>query len=126
MTCVTTGASVRGLSTAGAEGPMQFLPATWAHYGTGNVNDPRAAIFGAARFLVAAGARRDMPGALYHYSPSGDYVRAITDYALRIRADARAYYSYYWWQVIYVRRGRTFILPIGFPKVRPVVVSQIR
>ena len=116
---------VRGLSTAGAEGPMQFLPATWARYGRGNVNDPRAAIEGAARYLTANGAPQDMPDALLHYNPSRDYVTAVRDYATRMRADARAYYGYYWWQVFYTRRGRTFILPTGFPKVRPVLVSQI-
>lgn len=113
---------VHGLSTAGAEGPMQFLPATWARYGTGDVHNPRDAIFGAARFLVAAGARSDMSGALYSYNPSTDYVRAVTDYAGQMRADPRAYYGYYWWQVIYARRGGPVILPVGYPGVRPVAL----
>ena len=68
---------------------MQFLPATWARYGRGDVHDPRAAVFGAARFLTAHGAPRDMAGALFHYNPSTDYVRAVTDYAMRLRADPR-------------------------------------
>jgi hypothetical protein len=43
-------------SLAGAEGPMQFLPGTWAIYGRGgNVHDPRAAIPAAARLLCANG-----------------------------------------------------------------------
>jgi membrane-bound lytic murein transglycosylase B len=113
---------VQGLSTAGAEGPMQFLPATWARYGSGDAQNPRDAIFGAARLLVANGARHDMPGALYHYNPSGDYVHAITDYAMRMRADPRAYDGYYWWQVIYARRGGSVILPVGYPKVRPAPI----
>jgi membrane-bound lytic murein transglycosylase B len=49
---------VDGLSTAGAEGPMQFIPSTWAAYGSGNVHNPRDAIFAAARYLVANGAPR--------------------------------------------------------------------
>lgn len=110
---------VRGLSTAGAEGPMQFLPATWARYGRGNVNDPRAAIEGAARYLTANGAPNDMPDALLHYNPSSDYVHAVTDYATRMRADPRAYDAYYCWQVIYAMHGRRVILPLGFPKQRP-------
>jgi membrane-bound lytic murein transglycosylase B len=113
---------VQGLSTAGAEGPMQFLPATWARYGRGDVRDPRDAVLGAARYLVANGAPRDMPDALYHYNPSSDYVRAITDYATRMRADPRAYDGYYWWQVIYARCDRSLILPVGYPAVRPVPV----
>ncbi|MBV9368030.1 MAG: transglycosylase SLT domain-containing protein [Solirubrobacterales bacterium] len=114
---------VHGLSTAGAQGPMQFLPASWARYGRGDVNNPRDAIFAAARYLVANGAPDAMANALYHYNPSGDYVSAITDYALRMRADPRAYYGYYWWQVLYARRGRTFVLPVGYPRLRPVPVA---
>jgi hypothetical protein len=113
---------VRGLSTAGAEGPMQFLPATWARYGRGDVHNPRDAVFGAARYLVANGAPRNMPDALYHYNPSSDYVHAITDYATAMRADPRAYDGYYWWQVIYARRGGSVILPVGYPTVRPAPV----
>jgi membrane-bound lytic murein transglycosylase B len=116
---------VHGLSTAGAEGPMQFLPATWARYGQGqNVQDPRDAVFGAARYLTANGAPRDMADALYHYNPSADYVRAVTDYALRLRADPHAYYAYYWWRVVYVRRGRLLVLPVGYPKMKPVELTS--
>lgn len=110
---------VAGLSTAGAEGPMQFMPSTWALYGRGNVHDPRDAIFGAARFLVAAGARGDIAGALYHYNPSAEYVAAVTDYANRMRADPHAYDGYYYWQVIYDKVGGPLLLPVGYPKVRP-------
>jgi hypothetical protein len=113
---------VQGLSTAGAEGPMQFLPATWARYGRGDVRNPHDAIMGAARYLDANGAPRGMSRALYHYNPSTDYVRAITDYAARMRADPRAYYGYYFWQVIYAKRSGPLILPVGYPRVRPRVV----
>ena len=45
---------VRNASTAGAQGPMQFEPATWRAYGLGgNVHDPRDAILGAANYLAA-------------------------------------------------------------------------
>lgn len=115
---------VAGLSTAGAEGPMQFLPSTWSRYGRGNVHNPRAAIFGAARYLVASGARHDMAGALYHYNPSPDYVNAVTDYAERMRADPRTYYGYYYWQVLYDKRGALLLLPVGYPQVRPVPIPR--
>jgi hypothetical protein len=114
---------IRGLSTAGADGPMQFLPATWARYGRGDVHDQRAAIDGAARYLTANGAPREMADALYHYNPSIDYVRAVSAYANQMRADPRAYYGYYWWQVILAVRGRRLILPVGFPDARPVRVT---
>jgi hypothetical protein len=113
---------IRGLSAAGAEGPMQFLPSTWARYGRGNVNNPRDAIFAAARLLVANGARRDMSGALYHYNQSGAYVRAAEIYAARMKADLRAYFGYYYWQVLYSHVGGTVILPQGYPRVRPIAL----
>jgi membrane-bound lytic murein transglycosylase B len=114
---------IHGLSTAGADGPMQFLPATWARYGRGDVHNQRAAIEGAARYLTANGAPRDMPDALFHYNPSPDYIRAVTAYASHMRADPRAYYGYYWWQVIYAERGRRLILPAGYPRVAPIVLT---
>src|SRR5205807_4121333 len=70
----TTFGRIDGLSVAGAEGPMQFMPATWAAYGRGNVHNPHDAIFGAARYLVANGAPGDITDAIYHYNLSTDYV----------------------------------------------------
>jgi soluble lytic murein transglycosylase-like protein len=113
---------IRGLSTAGAAGPMQFLPATWARYGRGNVNDPRAAIEGAARYLTANGAPRNMPDALFHYNPSIEYVRTVTAYATHMRTDPRAYYGYYWWKVICAVGARRLILPVGYPRLAPIVL----
>jgi len=110
---------IHGLSTAGAQGPMQFLPSTWTRYGRGDINNQRDAILGAARFLVANGAPGDIAGALYHYNNSADYVAAVQDYAQRMRADPRAYDGYYDWQVIYARPDGAFVLPIGYPRVRP-------
>jgi membrane-bound lytic murein transglycosylase B len=43
---------LREASVAGAQGPMQFMPATWAAYGRGDVHDPHAAILAAARFTA--------------------------------------------------------------------------
>jgi membrane-bound lytic murein transglycosylase B len=82
-------------STAGAQGPMQFMPSTWRTYGRGDVHDPHQAILGAARFLVAAGLRRSEGRALYRYNPSWLYVDAIQRFEGRIRRDSRAYLGYY-------------------------------
>jgi membrane-bound lytic murein transglycosylase B len=91
---------VRSASAAGAQGPMQFLPATWRRYGLGgNVHDPHDAILGAANYLRAAGVRRDRRGALYAYNPSSAYVDAIERYARWIARDRFAYLTYYSWQV---------------------------
>jgi len=111
---------VVGTSDAGAQGPMQFMPATWSRYGRGSIRDPRAAIAAAARYLAATGAPRDMAGALYHYNPSRDYVRAVEDYAGAMRSDHRAFYGYYQWQVVFALRRGPVILPPGYPRVGPV------
>ena len=97
---------LRNASTAGARGPMQFLPSTWRRYGLGgDVNDPHDAILGAANYLRAAGAPRDYRRALYAYNPSRYYVDAILLYAQRMRADPRTFLEYYAWQV-FVRTPR--------------------
>ena len=94
---------LRSASAAGAQGPMQFMPSTWRTYGMGgNVHDPHDAILGAANYLRAAGATRSIRRGLYAYNPSPLYVDAVLRYARRIRADIRAFYDFYGWQV-YVR-----------------------
>jgi soluble lytic murein transglycosylase-like protein len=91
---------VRSESTAGAQGPMQFLPGTWRVYGLGgDVHDPRDAILGAANLLRAAGAPRDLRRALYVYNRSPLYVTAVLRYATVMRRDVRAFYGFHAWQV---------------------------
>src|SRR4029079_6882709 len=52
---------LRSVSAACAEGPMQFMPATWRAYGLGgNIHDPHDAILGAANYLRASGAPRNL------------------------------------------------------------------
>src|SRR3954452_1690608 len=82
-------------SVAGAQGPMQFMPSTWASYGRGDVHDPQAAVLGAARFLRAAGAPANERGALHRYNPSWAYVDAVERYAGRIRRNSRAFRQFY-------------------------------
>jgi membrane-bound lytic murein transglycosylase B len=87
---------VRNNSVAGAQGPMQFIPSTWAAYGRGgDVHDPHDAILGAARFLAASGARYDEAGALYRYNPSSLYVTAVSRYLRVMRRDPLAFYAFY-------------------------------
>ncbi|TMK61116.1 MAG: lytic transglycosylase domain-containing protein [Actinobacteria bacterium] len=94
---------LRSASAAGAQGPMQFMAATWRKYGLGgNVHDPHAAIRGAANYLHASGAPRDMRRALHAYNPSPLYVDAVLRYAREFGADSHAFYELYSWQV-YVR-----------------------
>lgn len=105
---------IRGTSPAGAQGPMQFLPGTWAAYGEGDINDPGDAVRAAARYLVAHGAPQDMAGALYAYNPSDHYVAAIEAYASVMRADERAYLGYYHWRVFYRLEDGDVLLEEGY------------
>ena len=87
-----------GPSSAGAQGPMQFLPGTWANWGEGgNIWDPHDAILAAARFLVHYGAPDDMRQAIFHYNLDYDYVDAVEFFARAIRADPAWLDRLYYW-----------------------------
>jgi hypothetical protein len=72
------------VSSAGAEGWMQFLPAEWAQYGVDATGDgfkdpynPADAIFTAARYLKAAGGDTNIREAVYSYNHSQAYVESV-------------------------------------------------
>ncbi|MDA0182611.1 lytic murein transglycosylase [Solirubrobacter phytolaccae] len=71
-------------SSAGAEGWMQFMPATWKAYGVDGNKDgladpynPVDAIFSAARYLKAAGADKDLRAAVWAYNHADWYVDSV-------------------------------------------------
>jgi membrane-bound lytic murein transglycosylase B len=107
---------IRGVSIAGARGPMQFMPRTWDAYGEGDIDDPHDAIRAAARYLVASGAPGDMRRALFAYNRSENYVDAIANHAEVMKADERAYLGYYHWQVYYRLTTGDVILPVGWER----------
>jgi membrane-bound lytic murein transglycosylase B len=86
------------VSSAGAQGPMQFLPTTWALYGDGgNILDPHDAIFAASRYLHAMGAPEDYPLAIRRYNDDGNYVAAVRDLAAAIGVDGLWLQRLYYW-----------------------------
>jgi soluble lytic murein transglycosylase-like protein len=91
---------IRSNSSAGAQGPMQFIPSTWAAYGLGgDIRDPADAIMGAANYLRASSAPGDERDALFAYNPSTDYVNSVRAHARSMRRDVRTYYGLYSWQI---------------------------
>ena len=90
---------VAGRSSAGARGPMQFLPATWRAYGLGgDIDSPRDAVLGAANYLHRSGAPGDDRRAVYVYNHSTLYVDAVLAYARQMTRDPFAYLRYYTWE----------------------------
>ncbi|MDA0160445.1 lytic murein transglycosylase [Solirubrobacter ginsenosidimutans] len=72
------------VSSAGAVGWMQFMPATWKQYGVDANRDgvkdpfnPVDAIFASARYLRAAGAARDLRRAIFAYNHADWYVDSV-------------------------------------------------
>ena len=73
-----------GPSSAGAMGPMQFLPSTWKTSGVdgngdgvANVMDPEDAIPAAAKYLKTGGAPKDWYAALFSYNHADWYVKKV-------------------------------------------------
>jgi cell wall-associated NlpC family hydrolase len=90
-----------GANSAGAEGPMQFEPATFAEYDepvpSGGVDppspyDPVDAIYAAARMLCANGAANgaNVHGAIFAYNHSDAYVADVLAVAATYTAPAGA------------------------------------
>ena len=96
---------IRGTSVAGAQGPMQFIPTTWARWGRGDIDDPADAIMAAARYLASNGFARGPHGvanALYRYNNHPAYVRGVTPYAKVMERRPQAFLGYYHWDVYYL------------------------
>jgi membrane-bound lytic murein transglycosylase B len=115
---------INGDSSAGAQGPMQFLPSTFAAYGAGDIRAPRDSILAAGRYLAANGFAADRDGALHHYNHSGAYVRAVNDYAAVLAADPAAFAGYYQWQVYYRTTVGDLVLPVGYSASSPVPAAD--
>lgn len=117
--------SIAGLSTAGAQGPMQFMPETWATYGNGgDVNSPRDSILAAARYLAASGFAGNPGRAIYAYNHADEYVNAVSDYAAVLADDPGAFAGYYRWEVYYYTTAGDVLLPVGYSEAQRIPVSE--
>ena len=116
---------VAGVSTAGAQGPMQFMPSTFAAFGAGgDINSPRDSIMAAGRYLAANGFAGDRDHALYRYNNSNNYVRAISDYAAVLAADPAGFAGYHRWEVYYLTTAGDVLLPAGYSETSPIPVAS--
>ncbi|MFY9920419.1 MAG: transglycosylase SLT domain-containing protein [Mycobacterium sp.] len=117
--------SVVGPSSAGAQGPMQFLPSTFAAYGDGgDIYSPRDSIMAAGRYLAANGFANDRDQAIYRYNHAAQYVRAVNDYAAVLAADPAAFAGFYRWDVYLKTTAGDLLLPIGYASTTPVPVQE--
>jgi hypothetical protein len=117
--------SIVGDSTAGAQGPMQFLPSTFAAYGQGgDINSPHDSIMAAGRYLAANGFANDRDRAIYRYNNAHEYVQAVNQYAALIAADPAAFAGYHRWDVYYYTTAGDVLLPIGYAATSPIPVGD--
>jgi membrane-bound lytic murein transglycosylase B len=85
----------KNVSSAGAMGPMQFMPATFAVYGVDgdgdgikDILDQTDAVFSAAHYLCANGGGdpERLYDAIYHYNHLASYVREVLSLAAQYQA----------------------------------------
>ncbi len=111
---------IEGLSTAGAVGPMQFLPSTWEGCCEGDPTVDADAIMGAAVYLTQVGAPADLDGALFSYNRSSDYVEAVKDYADVMARNELAYRGYHAYEVFFRSAEGLVVLRPGYYEPEPV------
>jgi membrane-bound lytic murein transglycosylase B len=116
---------VTGTSSAGANGPMQFLPSTFAAYGEGgDILSPHDSIMAAGRYLAANGFADNPDGAIFRYNHSNLYVRAVNDYAALLATDPAVFAGYYRWDVYYLTTAGDVLLPIGYVASSPIPAGE--
>jgi hypothetical protein len=85
----------KNVSSAGAMGPMQFMPATWAIYGVDgdgdgikDILDQTDAVFGAANYLChnGAGDPTRLYSAIFDYNHLDSYVQEVLSLAAQYQA----------------------------------------
>lgn len=115
---------IEGFSTAGATGPMQFLPSTWEECCEGDPTLDRDAIIGAGTYLVRVGGLDDLQKALYRYNNSDRYVNSVTFYAEVMAENPLAYRGYHAWQVYFLSTSGLILMPPDYYQPEPVPVDE--
>ncbi len=115
---------IQGISTAGAVGPMQFLPTTWAECCEGDPAVPADAIAGAAKYLTIRGGPENMDRAIFGYNNSDYYVDAVKAYASVMMENERAYYGYHAWEIYFKSSEGLIRIPVGYEQLEPIAVTD--
>lgn len=117
---------IDGVSVANAQGPMQFLPTTWAEpgIGAGDIRNPHDAIQAAARYLVRRGGLQNIRQGLWGYNNSDYYGRAVLLYASLMEEDPRAYTGLYHWEIHFNASVGDLWLPVGYAQMQPIGVND--
>jgi membrane-bound lytic murein transglycosylase B len=118
---------IDGVSVANAQGPMQFLPSTWAEAGIGrggDIRDPHDAIQAAARYLVRRGGLENIRQGLWGYNNSNYYGRAVLQYAALLEDDPRAYIGLHNWEIHVQTTAGDLWLPVGYEQRKPIAVAE--
>lgn len=117
---------IDGVSVANAQGPMQFLPTTWAEpgIGKGDIRNPHDAIQAAARYLVRRGGLKNIRRGLWGYNNSDLYGEAVLLYASLLKDDPQAIVGLYHWEIHYNAQQGDLWLPVGYEQLQPLPVER--
>lgn len=116
---------INGVSDDAAQGPMQFLPSTFAAYGNGgDIHSPRDSIMAAGRLLASNGFATNRDKAIWNYNHSDYYVRAVNDYAAVIGGDPAGFAGYYRWDTYYRTTAGDLLLPVGYASSSRIPVAE--
>jgi hypothetical protein len=115
---------LRGVSDAGARGPMQFMPQTWAEHGLGgDIEAARDAILAAGNYVAAMGWSQDKRKALWAYNHTEHYVNAVLAFADVMERDELAYRGLWGWQVYYRTIAGSIWLEEGYEQSERISIE---
>ncbi|MBX2799588.1 MAG: lytic transglycosylase domain-containing protein [Myxococcales bacterium] len=115
---------LRGVSHVGAQGPMQFMPKTWAAYGTGDPTNDRDAIMAAGNYLAKMGWGKDQDRAIWHYNHSPAYVKGVKLCAEAMQEEPRMFHAMRGWKVYYRTVAGSIWLRTGYEETERISIAQ--